>query len=262
MSPFRRIELPTPNTIRTASGAPGAGYWQQRVDYVIRASLDTVARTVTGEERITYTNNSPDTLRYLWIQLDQNLFNSRSRGSHLFDQNSRFGTRGADGGVTLTRVAQPSLPPARGRPATGALKLDYLVNGTLMRVNLPRPLAPRGKQVLDIAWSFPFGPNSNRMGIELIDGSYVYEVAQWYPRLAVYDDVQGWNTEQYLGQGEFYLEYGSFDVSLTVPANMLVAATGTLRQPHGGADRDPASPPDPGPGQRHHGRDSRGGRDR
>ncbi|MDF3053882.1 MAG: peptidase [Geminicoccaceae bacterium] len=231
VSPFRRIELPTPNTIRTASGAPGTDYWQQRVDYVIRASLDTVARTVTGEERITYTNNSPDTLRYLWIQLDQNLFNSRSRGSYLFDQNSRFGTRGAEGGVTLTRVAQPSLPPAKGRRSAAALKLDYLVNGTLMRVNLPRPLAPRGKQVLDIAWSFPFGPNSNRMGIELIDGSYVYEVAQWYPRLAVYDDVQGWNTEQYLGQGEFYLEYGSFDVSLTVPANMLVAATGTLRNP-------------------------------
>src|SRR5688572_10881033 len=154
-SPFRRLELPTPNTIRTGTGAPGPDYWQQRVDYVIRASLDTVAHTVTGEERITYTNNSPDTLRYLWIQLDQNLFNSRSRGSHLFDQNSRFGTRGADGGVTLTRVVQPSLPPAKGRPATGALKLDYLVNGTLMRVNLPRPLAPRGKQVLDIAWSFP-----------------------------------------------------------------------------------------------------------
>ncbi|HKH83319.1 MAG TPA: M1 family metallopeptidase, partial [Gemmatimonadales bacterium] len=110
-------------------------------------------------------------------------------------------------------------------------KLDYVVNGTLMKVDLLQPLAPGRRQVLEIGWSFPFGPNSNRMGIELIDGSYVYEVAQWYPRLAVYDDVRGWNTEQYLGQGEFYLEYGSFDVSLTVPANMLVAATGTLRNP-------------------------------
>ena len=100
-----------------------------------------------------------------------------------------------------------------------------------MKVDLARPLPPGGRQVLEIGWSFPFGPNSNRMGIELIDGSYVYEVAQWYPRLAVYDDVRGWNTEQYLGQGEFYLEYGSFDVSLTVPANMLVAATGTLQNP-------------------------------
>jgi hypothetical protein len=96
-------------------------------------------------------------------------------------------------------------------------------------VDLRRPLPPGGHQSLEIAWSFPFGPNSNRMGVELIDGSYVFEVAQWYPRLAVYDDVRGWNTEQYLGQGEFYLEYGSFDVSLTVPANMLVAATGNLQ---------------------------------
>lgn len=230
-SPFRRLELPTPNTIRTGTGAPGPGYWQQRVDYVIRASLDTVAQRVTGEERITYINNSPDSLRYLWLQLDQNLFHSSSRGSRIYDQDSRFGTGGAEGGVTLTKVAQPALPAVRGRPGQPAATLKYLVNGTLMKVDLARPLAPRGRQVLDIAWSFPFGPNSNRMGIELIDGSYVYEVAQWYPRLAVYDDVRGWNTEQYLGQGEFYLEYGSFDVSLTVPANMLVAATGTLQNP-------------------------------
>jgi len=230
-SPFRRLDLPAANTIRTGSGAPGRDYWQQRVDYVIRASLDTVAQKVTGQERVTYTNNSPDTLRYLWLQLEQNLFNSSSRGSRLFDQNSRFGTRGAQGGVTLTQVAQPAVLAARGRKAIPAAKLDYLVNGTLMKVDLLQPLAPGRRQVLEVGWSFPFGPNSNRMGIELMDGSYVYEVAQWYPRLAVYDDVRGWNTEQYLGQGEFYLEYGSFDVSLTVPANMLVAATGTLRNP-------------------------------
>jgi peptidase M1-like protein len=231
VSPFRRLDLPTPNTIRTGAGAPGPDYWQQRVDYVIRASLDTVAQRVTGEERITYTNNSPDTLRYLWLQLDQNLFNSSSRGYRLFEQDSRFGTRGAEGGVTLTRVAQPGLAARQGRAAAPASRLKYVVNGTLMKVDLPRPLSPGGRQVLEIGWSFPFGPNSNRMGIELIDGSYVYEVAQWYPRLAVYDDVRGWNTEQYLGQGEFYLEYGSFDVSLSVPANMLVAATGTLQNP-------------------------------
>ncbi len=232
VSPFRRLDLPAPNTIRTGAGSPGPDYWQQRVDYVIRASLDTITQTVAGRERITYTNNSPDTLRYLWIQLDQNLFNSASRGARLFDRDSRFGTRGAEGGVTLTEVAQPALPAAGVRAAVPAAKLKYLVNGTLMKVDLARPLPPLGLQVLDIAWTFPFGPNSNRMGIELIDRSNVYEVAQWYPRLAVYDDVRGWNTEQYLGQGEFYLEYGSFDVSLTVPANMLVAATGTLRNPN------------------------------
>jgi hypothetical protein len=230
-SPFRRLELPTPNTIRTGAGTPGPDYWQQRVDYVIRASLDTVAQTITGEERITYRNRSPDTLRYLWLQLDQNLFNSTSRGSRLFDQGSRFGTAGAEGGFRLTKVAEPGAAATRGRPGRSAGKLDYLVNGTMMKVSLPRSLAPGGRQVIEIGWSFPFGPNSNRMGVELIDGSNVYEVAQWYPRLAVYDDVRGWNTEQYLGQGEFYLEYGSFDVSLRVPANMLVAATGTLRNP-------------------------------
>jgi hypothetical protein len=230
-SPFRRLELPTPNTIRSGTGGPGPDYWQQRVDYIIKASLDTVGQLVTGEERITYTNNSPDTLRYVWLQLDQNLFTRASRGSRIFDQGSRFGTQGAEGGVTLTKVTQPAMPRAPGRSAQPAAKLNYIVNGTLMKVDLARPIPPGGKQVFDIGWSFPFGPNSNRMGIELIDGSYVYEVAQWYPRLAVYDDVRGWNTEQYLGQGEFYLEYGSFDVSLTVPANMLVAATGTLQNP-------------------------------
>src|SRR5688500_17702795 len=132
-SPFRRLELPTPNTIRTGTGAPGPDYWQQRVDYVIRASLDTVAQRVTGEERITYSNNSPDTLRYLWIQLDQNLFNGTSRGSRIFDQDSRFGTQGAEGGVTLTKVAQPAVPAARGRAGQAAAILNYMVNGTLMK---------------------------------------------------------------------------------------------------------------------------------
>ena len=230
-SPFRRLELPAANSIRTGSGAPGPDYWQQKVDYVIRASLDTVAQKLTGDERITYTNNSPDTLHYLWLQLDQNLFNSKSRGSRLFAQNSRFGTRGAEGGVTLTRVAAPAVAARSGAASQQSVRLRYLVNGTMMRVDLPRPLPPRARQVIEIGWSFPFGPNSNRMGLELIDGSNVYEVAQWYPRLAVYDDVRGWNTEQYLGQGEFYLEYGHFDVSLRLPANMLVAATGTLQNP-------------------------------
>jgi hypothetical protein len=230
-SPFRRLELPAPNRLRTGAGAPGPEYWQQRVDYMIRASLDTAAQTVTGEERITYANRSPDTLRYLWLQLDQNLFNSTSRGSLIFDQNSRFGTAGAKGGVTLTKVRLPAAAKSSARPARPATDLKYVVNGTMLRVDLSRPLPPGGREVLEIGWSFPFGPNSNRMGIEQIDGSYVYEVAQWYPRLAVYDDVRGWNTEQYLGQGEFYLEYGSFDVSLTVPSNMLVAATGTLQNP-------------------------------
>src|SRR5262249_34422491 len=100
-----------------------------------------------------------------------------------------------------------------------------------MRIDLARPLPPKGKQQFELAWSFPFPANPNRMGVEDIDGNPVFEVAQWYPRMAVYDDIRGWNTEQYYGRGEFYLEYGSFDVALTVPADMLVAATGTLRNP-------------------------------
>jgi hypothetical protein len=230
-SPFERLELPTPTSIRTGSGAPGPGYWQQRVSYVIKATLDTAAKSVSGEERITYTNNSPDTLRYVWLQLDQNLFNAHSRGFFVFGQDPRFGSRGAQVSVTLTTVAEPAAPPAKGKAGRPATPLDYTVNGTMMRIDLARPLPPKGKQALELAWSFPFGPNGNRMGTEEIDGSTVYEVAQWYPRLAVYDDVRGWNTEQYLGQGEFYLEYGSFDVSLTVPTDMLVAATGVLQNP-------------------------------
>ena len=184
-----------------------------------------------AEARITYTNNSPDTLRYVWLQLDQNLFNSESRGFRVFGQDPRFGTKGAEVAVRLLKVGAPAVAASRGKPAVPATALAYVVNGTVMRVDLARPLPPKTKQVLELAWSFPFGANSNRMGVEDIDGATIYEVAQWYPRMAVYDDVRGWNTEQYMGQGEFYLEYGSFDVSITVPTDMLVAATGTLRNP-------------------------------
>jgi peptidase M1-like protein len=230
-SPFEPLELPTPTAVRTGSGAPGPGYWEQRVDYEIKASLDTAGKSVSGEERITYNNNSPDTLRYVWLQLDQNLFNDHSRGFFVFGQDPRFGSHGAQVSVSLSKVAEPAARPAKGKAGRPATPLEYTVNGTMMRIDLAHPLPPKGKQVLELAWSFPFGPNGNRMGMEEIDGSTVYEVAQWYPRLAVYDDVRGWNTEQYLGQGEFYLEYGSFDVSLTVPTDMIVAATGVLQNP-------------------------------
>jgi hypothetical protein len=251
-SAFRRLELPRAGTIRTGAGAPGRDYWQQRADYVIRASLDAGRNVLTGDEQITYTNNSPDTLRYVWLQLDQNLFSDSSRGAKLFPPDSRSGTAHANGGVTLKWVAvgraaggkvaggttagaargvRPAASSPAAVPPAATSPARFFVNGTLMRVDLPRPLAPGGRIALSIGWTFPFGSNANRMGIEEVDGATVYEVAQWYPRMAVYDDVRGWNTEQYLGQGEFYLEYGKFDVSLTVPAEMLVAATGTLRNP-------------------------------
>jgi hypothetical protein len=236
-SPFRRLELPEPSAARSASGAPGKGYWQQRADYVIRATLDTSARTVRGEETITYTNNSPDTLRFVWVQLDQNMFTASSRSAlmagSLRGAAAEPGERGGASpeGMRLLKVAEPATPAARGKPGIPPTELHYLVNGTVMRVDLARALAPGGRQKLEVGWSFPFPDAANRMGVEEIDGNPLFEVAQWYPRMAVYDDVRGWNTEQYYGRGEFYLEYGSFDVSLTVPADMLVAATGTLRNP-------------------------------
>ena len=226
-SAFRRLELPAPTTIRTGSGMPGRDYWQQRVDYTIRATLDTGARSLRGEERITYHNNSPDTLRYLWLHLEQNRFRTDSRGYLVEERRGRFGAD--EGGMRILEVSSPALV-VRGKPGT-ATTLTYRVEGTVMRIDLDRPLPPRARVVLEIGWSFPFGPKRSRMGIEDIDGGTTYEVAQWYPRLAVYDDIRGWNTEQYYGQGEFYLEYGSFDVRLRVPADMLVAATGTLRNP-------------------------------
>ena len=133
--------------------------------------------------------------------------------------------------MRLLKVAQSATAKSKDKRATAATDLRYLVNGTVMRIDLAAPLPPRGTQKLDIAWSFPFPLSPNRMGTEDIDRNPVFEVAQWYPRMAVYDDVRGWNTDQYYGRGEFYLEYGSFDVSITVPADMLVAATGTLRNP-------------------------------
>ena len=231
LSPFHRLQLPTANTIRTGSGKPGKDYWQQRADYTISATLDTTRRALTGQEKVVYTNNSPDTLRYVWMQLDQNLFRPDSRGALIYDQSARFGTAGADGGFVLSRVGVRVLPAAGRAGLTGFMPVTPFVNGTMMRLDLARPLPPGRKLEIDVAWSFPFGPNGNRMGIEKVDGSDVYEVAQWYPRMAVYDDVRGWNTEQYYGQGEFYLDYGSFDVSLTVPVDMLIGATGTLQNP-------------------------------
>jgi hypothetical protein len=203
---FRALPLPAPNQYRTGSGRPGSGYWQQRADYRITATLDTARHLVRGRETIHYTNNSPDPLPYLWLFVEQNICDPRGITEQLdqpplvfLGSTFDFSCKGFNGGLTLERVS------LEGRV------LHPQVYGTTMRVDLPRPL----------------GPGPGRMGR---DGS-LYEIAQWYPRLAVYDDVRGWNHDPYIGAGEFYLEYGSFDVSLTVPATYLVAATGTLRNP-------------------------------
>ncbi|MDF3053511.1 MAG: peptidase [Geminicoccaceae bacterium] len=222
-SAFGPLPLPAPNQYRTGSGRPGPAYWQQRADYRISATLDTVRRELRGRETIRYTNNSPQALTYLWMFLEQNICAPTSITEKLdqpplvfLGSTFDFSCKGFAGGVTLERVS------IAGRV------LRPTVFGTTMRLDLPRPLAVGRTLGIEVAWRFPVPDyGAGRMGR---DGS-LYEIAQWYPRLAVYDDVRGWNHEPYIGAGEFYLEYGSFDVSLTVPANYIVAATGTLQNP-------------------------------
>jgi hypothetical protein len=222
-SEFRPLPLAAPNQYRTGSGRPGPRYWQQRVDYRIAATLDTARRQIRGRETVHYVNNSPDTLPYLWMHVEQNICAPSSITDQLdqpplafLGSTFDFSCKGFEGGLMLERV---SIGRSAVRPA---------VYGTTMRIDLPRPLAPGGALDLELVWHFPVPDyGAGRMGR---DGSF-YEIAQWYPRLAVYDDVRGWNHEPYIGAGEFYLEYGSFDVSLTVPASYIVAATGTRRNP-------------------------------
>ncbi|HET6796436.1 MAG TPA: M1 family metallopeptidase [Gemmatimonadales bacterium] len=223
MSVFRPLPLPAPNDYRTGSGRPGRAYWQQQVDYRITGTLDTATHQIRGRELIHYVNRSPDRLEYLWMFVEQNIC-SRAGITEQLDQpplvflgsTFDFSCKHFDGGLTLDRLS------VAGRV------LKPWVYGTTMRVDLPRPLASGGSLDIEVAWHFTVPDyGAGRMGR---DGS-LYEIAQWYPRLAVYDDVRGWNHEPYIGAGEFYLEYGNFDVTLTVPAGYLVAATGTLRNP-------------------------------
>jgi len=216
--PFHRIDRmdwPGPNDARLASGAPGPGYWQQRADYSVAATLDTAAKTIRGTVSIHYTNNSPDTLRFVWLQLDQNLYRTDSKGSALFPADSRWGVRGFQGGYVLTGIQ------VNGRGVTGK------VDDTMMRIDLEAPLLPRGGSIaIGMQYSFNIPEHgSDRMGRD----SALYEIAQWFPRMAVYDDVRGWNTDPYLGQGEFYLEYGDIDYAVTVPAGYVVAGSGVLQ---------------------------------
>jgi peptidase M1-like protein len=212
-----RIDWPGPNTFRGASGRPGPDYWQQRADYTISATLDTTKTEVSGSVQIRYTNNSPDTLRFVWLQVDQNLYRTGSKGSALFPADSRWGVRGFEGGYAFQdiRVNGSAVQPR--------------INDTMMRLDLPSPLMPRGgRTAISINYSFKVPEHgSDRMGRD----STLYEIAQWFPRMAVYDDVRGWNTDPYLGQGEFYLEYGDFDYSVTAPAGYVIAGSGVLQNP-------------------------------
>ena len=223
LSPFRSLLLPAPNDVRTGSGRPGHAYWQQRVDYRISATLDPERQELRGRETIHYLNRSPDALPYLWLFLEQNICAPTSVTNQLdqpplvfLGSTFDFSCKSFAGGLTLEHVR------------VGLRRVPTAVYGTTMRVDLPRPLAPGQALDLDIGWRFTVPDyGAGRMGR---DGT-LYELGQWYPRVAVYDDVRGWNHEPYIGGGEFYLEYGRFDVALTVPASYIVGATGVLLNP-------------------------------
>lgn len=230
--------LPTPNEYRTGSGSPGPKYWQQRADYVINAELNDDNQSITGSETITYYNNSPDALKYLWLQLDQNIYEKENNTTKTATGTIRDSTATKnmasnlslfdfDGGYKLKSV----------KDATGKA-IPYTVNKTMMRLDLPQPLAAGQKISISIEWSFNIhdrmtgtSPNDGRSGMEFFpeDGNYLYIIAQWFPRMCVYDDVNGWQNKQFLGRGEFTLAFGNYDVNLTVPADHIVAGTGMVK---------------------------------
>ena len=227
-SVFAPLPIPSGNLYRGGSGAPGPRYWQQRADYDLKATLDTTTKSLRGDLTLRYTNNSPDTLRFLWMQLEQNAFRNNSLNSYVFPAESRFGARNFEGGDVIDRLDQ--LLGGAGRNPSGARRvaLKSRTEGTVMKVDLAEPLAPGRTATLGIAWHFNIPEHgADRMGRE----GALYELAQWYPRVNVYDDIRGWNTEPYLGQGEFYLEYGDYTLEVTVPATYVVAATGALQNP-------------------------------
>jgi hypothetical protein len=245
---FRQLDelLPTPTTVRTASGAPGHEYWQQRADYKIRAQLDEARRAVTGSETVTYHNNSPDTLHYLWVQLDQNMFRADSDNRNISSYPSReaWRTAGTNGQTGLQYEAARFLVESRkfdggvkvaSLTGTDGKPLRYTINKTMMRIDLDQPLKPGSRFSFNMAWSFNV-PETNvlgrRMGFERFDKedkNDLFEIAQWYPRMAAYYDAHGWQNKQYLGDGEFTLEFGDYDVEVTVPSDHIVAATGELQ---------------------------------
>ncbi|MFA6087395.1 M1 family metallopeptidase [Mucilaginibacter sp.] len=215
---------------RAADGQQGPKYWQNRADYQLAAKLDDQTNEVTGTEVLTYTNNSPQRLSFLWMQVDQNLFKADSRGTAIIPPSgSRNGGRGLmpDGGYKIKSV---KMLGAKGKPAVA---LKFLINDTRMQIFLPQAVTPNGGQIkLNIEYSYivpEYG--SDRTGIQNTKNGKIYTVAQWYPRMYVYDDIMGWNALPYTGPSEFYLEYGDFDLSITAPANHIVVASGELLNP-------------------------------
>jgi hypothetical protein len=207
----------------SANGAPGPKYWQNRVDYSLNAAIDTVAKTLTCTEKIGYTNNSPDALPYLWLQLDQNTYKTDAR--------SNFATGYAPGpDQHTTGYNIESVYISNGKTNS---KADYIISDTRMQIRLPKAVLPNGG-VLTIFIKYHYTMPGNFGGrndyVDTKNGK-IYEVAQWFPRMCVYDDSRGWDTLPFLGPGEFYLEYGDIDYQVTVPADMIVAGSGELVNP-------------------------------
>ncbi|MGB0428018.1 MAG: M1 family metallopeptidase, partial [Flavobacteriales bacterium] len=234
-SKFKQLkeELATPNVYRTGSGAPGHAYYQNRADYQIKVELDDVNQTVTGSETIKYTNHSPDKLTYLWMQLDQNVRaedadSKKARNSSIKDMSfSQFKTMNTpfDGGFKLSKVQN-----------TKGETLDYTINKTMMRIDLDKALAPGQSISLRIDWMYNINDRmkiGGRSGFEYFEenDNYLYTIAQFFPRMCVYNDIEGWQNKQFLGSGEFTLPFGNYDVQITVPADHIVASTGELMNP-------------------------------
>jgi hypothetical protein len=255
---FRQLDevLPDANVYRNASGAPGHQYWQQKVDYRITAQLDESRRRLTGRETIRYTNNSPDSLPWLWLQLDQNIFrrDSMAELTDVFGGAGRRGPKVSLGdGETPARLSMEELRRQQAmadnnfgyditavRDASGT-PLKHTIVGTLMRIDLPRPLAPGESAAFDIDFAFNIVEEdavSARSGFEHFPddprkgGNDIFLLAQWFPRLVVYSDYEGWHNKEFLGRGEFTLEFGDYEVALTVPDDHIVASTGVLQNPN------------------------------
>ncbi len=226
---FSPLFYTTGETItRAASGEPNTGYWQNRADYLITASLNDTTNEITGSVTITYKNNSPHALPFLWLQLDQNLFNKNSRGQARMpvDSRSRYGDSKStfSGGYTISSVK-----------VLGNKNADtsYIIDDTRMQIRLAKPMAPNGDVIkikIDYAFTLP-EHGSDRCGILSTKNGNIFTVGQWFPRMCVFDDIEGWNTLPYLGAGEFYLEYGDLDVYITAPASHIVVCSGELQNP-------------------------------
>ena len=215
------------NISRAATGEPNIGYWQNKADYQINVSLDDVKNEISGSVTITYKNNSPHALSFLWLQLDQNLFNKDSRGQARMPvgSRSRYGDAASNfnGGYKISSV----------KLLNDNSNADYIIDDTRMQVRLPKPVMPAGDMIkLKIDYSFVLPEyGADRCGILKTKNGNIFAVSQWYPRMCVFDDIQGWNTLPYLGPSEFYLEYGDLDFTITAPASHIVVASGELQNP-------------------------------